>query len=278
MNTASVFTPDEQRQLGEMTPEIRWQELAMRRPTWDGQAIPPDIRGKSGLPPARNTLYQYLQWEKRKADEFAALEQRHANIIAMSNKPKETRAKIAELERSDFNRVLVESKAGGITREHIRGFERQQLIEQLRAEEGEYAAATTGGVLGKINEEINVVEIEINRLAGHRDEVIRRTLVEEAGTRLTGLYLQKIAELKAVTIALAGIGRSTGAAGGFKPIMEGVEISFKNFGLNGMTSDKLSFKLDAQTLDGAAESWNRLGTAWKSDPTIDPGTILNARR
>jgi hypothetical protein len=250
------------------TAEELAQETAIERGYHDGP-IPTDIPAPPGLSPKRAELARFLEWHRRTVAELENLEEAHHRAIEALGGERTTKKKIDALLEAYVAEVLKFALGGEvITARKLRAFERHQLEQKLKSDR--HAAQVASVTLREIEREIAVKTIGLKFLELRSDRFVRSAMVEAARESGLGeLYLQKIDELRDVLLQLLGLGWVVGPHDGFRarPVLEGAELHFQDFGLPAIAGKDLKIVADRKSLEAAAAPWRKLAAELVKNPT-----------
>jgi hypothetical protein len=201
--------------------------------------------------------------------ELENLEEAHHRAIEALGGERTTKKKIDALLEAYVAEVLKFALGGEvITARKLRAFERHQLEQKLKSDR--HAAQVASVTLREIEREIAVKTIGLKFLELRSDRFVRSAMVEAARESGLGeLYLQKIDELRDVLLQLLGLGWVVGPHDGFRarPVLEGAELHFQDFGLPAIAGKDLKIVADRKSLEAAAAPWRKLAAELVKNPT-----------
>lgn len=241
---------------------------AMRREEADAQAVrdlngnPPELTNTRGLGPKRAALANYFEWvcvETKKRDSLLA---RRIELEEMIAAPAASEARIRDAVRQTATTLVGRVHASA-------KIDRSAMDVQLAQERHMAEAATVA--LAEIEGQIENAERRVEFLGSREADFTGPALVEDADNlKLGQIYLEKIAELRAICDLMNGL---ASVAGGYGSGFENrTEIKFPKVGLPSISgADNSAYVISSA---GNSDVWRQITLALRMNPKMDAAKFI----
>jgi hypothetical protein len=181
----------------------------------------------SDLLPARAVLVRFSAWVSRLSSELSDLESQRVAYLKAMGVPAQMEAEIKALEEADRSGFLAWRKRGSpvMDRPAVRAFEREQLLEKLKADE--WQAKVAIGELDRCEQEIAEKQKTIETIGGRRDGFVKAVAVEAAAP--IALEVERLTRaIEAEYAKLLGLSQVVGGDI-YKSTQGGIDIDLPKF-------------------------------------------------